>query len=164
MKTIMSLSVQQRCTISAATAATLLWICNPSLAIEKCDINGSITYTDQPCPKDAVVEPFIPHASAPNDPDAARQRYQSDLKQLKQIEQQKTVQQQQRESDARAAAKYNRAVAVKAAQCHRLDTKRQWFRQQLSELGRMANKKQLERARHQLNQTEEDYQLHCQLE
>lgn len=145
--------------------STLLWLMSPSCgAIDKCLLNGSVTYTDQPCPKEAIVKPFIAQVSPPTDADAnaARQRYHADLQQLQQIEKHKLTEQKQRESASKAAARYDKAQAAKASQCHRLETRKQTLLQQLSALKKMARKKQSDHARRQLHQAEQAYRLQCQ--
>ena len=146
------------------TAAALFWICLPGEAIEKCLLNGSFTYTDQPCPEGAIASPFHPHASPPNDIQAAQQRYLSDLQQLRLIEQRQAAEQQQRASEAKVAAKYNQVLATRASRCYRLEAKKQSLLQQLSTLGKMARQKQLEQSRRQLRLAELEYQLQCQID
>ena len=131
-------------------------------AINQCLVDGRVSYTDQPCPEGAIVKPFIIHADPPNDPEAARQRYQSDLKQLRQLQAQQAAQQQQLEANTRIAAKSSQGLALKAARCHRLESKKRSAQEQLNERKRMASHQQLERARRELLGAEQEVRLQCE--
>ena len=160
-QSVNSMRIRHNCAGILLTVVTLLVGSQSCHAIDQCLTDGRVIYTDQPCPIGATVKSLIIHADPPNDPKAARQRYQSDLKQLRQIEAQQAAQQRQREADARIAAKVNETLALKAARCQRLESKKQWAKQQFNDRKKMAGLRQLEQALAQLRRAEEDYRLKC---
>jgi len=139
----------------------LLFISDYAIAINKCVINGSTTYTDQPCPAEANSAPFTQQVIPPDDPVAAQQRYLADKKKLDQIYQQKTRDAQQQQRDAKASAQQYNLAKDKEYRCGKLDLKRKAAQQHQSELKHRGSKKQADQAQLQVQQAENDYTSHC---
>lgn len=150
-------------TLSFTTALLLLFMLCSSLAnaITKCIKNGSITYTDLPCPEDSITEPFTAPVTPPDDAEGSRQRYVADQKKLQQIrlENERIDQKQQR--DAKSAAHYARLVKEKEYRCKKLDTRRKMAQLNQSKNKPGMNKHKSDQAQLLAKQAEDNYAAQC---
>ena len=123
-----------------------LFISDYAVAINKCVVNGSTTYTDQPCPAEANASSFTQQIIPPNDPAAAQQRYLADQKKLNQINQKKAQDEKQQERDAKSLAQQNKLAKEKEYKCKNLDLKRRATQQRQAILKHNGTKKQAEQS------------------
>jgi len=145
----------------AAITPALLFNTTNSLAINKCVMNGSTTYTDQPCPAEANSSPLTLRVIPPDDPVAAHQRYLDNKKKLDQIYQQKARDEYQQQRDAKAAAHQYNLAKDKEYLCKKLDLKRKAAQQHQSELKHKGTRKQSDQAQLQVQQAADDYANKC---
>ncbi|PRC91192.1 DUF4124 domain-containing protein [Solimicrobium silvestre] len=150
--------------VFTSAALTLLLSSNAAYAIHKCILNGSITYSDMPCPANANVLPFTPSISPPNDPAAAKQRYLSDLQQLKKIEQQKEKEETQQKREALILINENKQARDKKFKCKDLDLKRKIAKQQRDKPQSKRKNKNNEQTEIRVQQAENNYQYFCKTE
>lgn len=122
-------------TTISSVCLTLYLITTSAFAIHKCVVSNKITYSDLPCPAEAVTEPFTQSISPQSDPAAAKARHQSNQKQLDQIDkaqQQERKQQQQLEQQwLKQSKREQKEQEQHLRQCKRLDVQLQQARKRL---------------------------------
>lgn len=132
-----------------------------AFSINKCAVDGQVTYTDLPCPEQANSTPFTQQVIPPNDPAAAKKRYLSDQKQLQKITQQKIKDDKQHQREAAALARHIKKEEDKKFRCNELDVKRKSARQHQSDVQLRGNSKATEKARLNVKQAENRYVHYC---
>jgi hypothetical protein len=152
-------------TILCSTIA-LFWYSNAAQPIEvnKCEMHGKLTYTDQPCPADAAELPYTQHVSPPNDPEAAKQRYLADKKMLDQILKQKAQDEKKRQHDVQVYEHQKKLARDHALSCKNLDLNRQRANQQQADAKHTGNAKQMKRSQLRVQQADNNYEKNCQSE
>jgi len=150
--------------ITSALLALFLLCSNLANAITKCIKNGSITYTDLPCPEDATTAPFTGHVAPPDDPEAARQRYLSDQKKLQQIHHENELLEQKQQHDAQRAAQYAQQAKAREYRCKNLDTRRKQAQLNKSKNKHGLSKQQSEQVQLQAEQAQYNYAAQCSTE
>jgi hypothetical protein len=152
------------CFNSAAPVLIALALhCSPGRAeeINKCRLNGQITYTDRACPKDATALPFSASVAPPSDPNAAQQRFLSDQKQLQQITKQHEQLERQQASDAKKIMRQARSAQDQELRCKKLDAKRKSARLNSGEIRRKGNSKKNQQAQLQVQLAEDKFSALC---
>lgn len=103
-------------------------------AINKCTVDGQISYTDLPCPEPANSRPFTQQVIPPNDPAAAKKRYLSDQTQLNKITQKKAKEEKQHHRELETTAGQIKKEEYRKYRCGQLDLERKAVRKHQSEL------------------------------
>lgn len=153
-----------RPTLYITIALSLFFNSGNSFAVNKCDANGNITYTDQPCPKEATILPYTSHVSPPDDPAAAKQRYLADKKKLDQINKQKAQEEKQLRHDAQAYEHQKKLAKDHELKCKNLDMKREIAHQQQIDAKHKGNASKIKKSQLQTQQAENNYAKSCKSE
>lgn len=155
---------QIRTTCHAFIALSMALIASQASAINKCELNGNVTYTDQPCPQNAQIQPFSQQVIAPDDPAAAKQRYLADKKKLGEINKQKTLEEKQLQRDAQTYAHQKKLAQDRELKCKNLDLKRQTANQNLKDAKHTGNTGKIKKSQAQMQQAENNYTRTCSTE
>lgn len=147
--------------IHSAVIVTFLFSVNSAFAINKCTINGQVSYTDLACPEQAHSSTFTQQIIPPNDPAAAKKRHLADQKKLQKIEQQKIKEENQHQREAQALARHIKKERDHEFKCKELDLKRKAARQNQSEIQFKGNSYATEKARLRVKQAENKYAHIC---
>jgi hypothetical protein len=136
--------------------AFLVSLSAPALAIYKCESDGNITYSDNPCGKGKSVKLEEATNSTPLPSDALKARHQAarEKNELKQIEKARQQQEAQEEKDR---LKLARADAVKRKKCADLALQQKWAEEDAN----AASGKLAEKARRNARRKGEKFQLEC---
>lgn len=101
----------------------------PAMAINKCEANGKITYSEAPCPQGKATIIQTPAAPSAAEVNAAKRTAASEALALRKIEQENAKQaklaQRAEQANARQAAKN----AQRAKVCAQLELKKRWAEQ-----------------------------------
>jgi hypothetical protein len=132
-----------------ALLATAL-LSSPAFAIYKCEQNGTVSYSDQPCSHGTALN----IDTTPGDSKAAKQQLASDEKKLKQLERERHQQEAQRDREAKQAA---REHASRQKTCNNLALRLKWAKEDAaSATGKSAEKQKIKARR-----AEEKYTTEC---
>jgi len=130
-------------------------------AINKCQRNGSTTYTDQTCPDGSVALPFELHVAPADDPEAAQQRHLADQQKLTLIQQNNARQDKSDQHHALVAAQKYKLARAQKYRCKKLETKLKTARQLQSETRHGTNKRKAEQAQLHVQHAENNYEASC---
>jgi|GEM_PF-3593321 len=147
--------------VITALTLTLIFSSGSASAMNKCTINGKITYTDLPCPDTAHSSEFTQQVIPPNDPSAAKKRHLADQKNLQKIEQQKLKEEKQYQHETQVLANQIKKNDAHKFKCNELDLKRKSARQHQSEVQFKGNSYATEKARLRVKQAENRYAHYC---
>ncbi|HJV85607.1 MAG TPA: DUF4124 domain-containing protein [Noviherbaspirillum sp.] len=123
----------------------------PAFAIYKCESDGSVRYSDMPCPDAKVLNI---RGVAPADAADAHQQALQDRKKLKQLEDARHKSERQEDKERRSAA---RAQAAAHKACTRLALHKKWA----DEDAASATGKSAATAKRKARRAEERYQTEC---
>lgn len=123
----------------------------PAFAIYKCESDGSVRYSDMPCPDAKVLDV---RSVSPADTADAHQQAVRDRKKLKQLEDARHKSERQEEKERRSAA---RAEATAHKACTRLALRKKWA----DEDAASATGKSAVNAKRKARRAEERYQTEC---
>jgi hypothetical protein len=134
---------------------------NCASAINKCTINGKVTYTDLPCSDEAHSSKFTQQVIPPDNPAAEKKRHLANQKKLQTIEKQKIKEENQYQREARAQAQQIKKQEEHQFKCNDLDLKRRSARQHQSEVQLKRNSYATEKARLRVKQADNKYKHYC---
>jgi hypothetical protein len=154
-------NLSKHSSISAALTLTLIFSVNSASAINKCTINGKVSYTDLPCPDAAHSSKFTQQVIPPNNPSAEKKRHLANQKKLHQIEQQKIKEDKQHQREIAAIARHNKKQEEHQFMCNELDLKRKAARHHQAEVQFKGNTYATEKARLRVKQAENKYRHYC---
>ena len=137
-----------------------LGVCD-ACAINKCQKNGSTTYTDQACPDGSVAVPFELHVAPADDPEATRQRHLADQQKLTLIQQNNARQDKSDQHRALVAAQKHKLARAQKYRCKKLETKLKTARQLQLATRHSTNKSKADQARLHVQQAEDHYEASC---
>jgi len=147
--------------IITALTLTLLFSPNRASAINKCSINGQVSYSDLPCPESAHSSEFTQQIIPPNDPAAAKKRHLANKKKLQQLNQQKTKEENQYQREVQALARHIKKEKDHEFTCKQLDLKRKASHRHQFEMQGKRNSYTRERARLRVKLAENKYVHVC---
>jgi len=107
-----------RLSFQAITLTLLFCPAHAGTIINKCQLDDSTIYTDQFCPTEATSEPFTKQVTPPNDPAAAKKRYQTDQKNLQQLVQQRKKEEKHQDHENKVASNQIKEARRKEYQCN----------------------------------------------
>ncbi len=141
------------CFLLPCLAAIISVMPAPALAIHRCELQGHVTYSDQPCPgsTDIRVDPAPPPSRQQAAGDTASQRQAAELARL---QQQRELRERQ---DQRIRDLAARGAAAREKKCRTLALQLRWREEDL----RDASLRQEANARKRLRRTEEQYRDEC---
>lgn len=144
--------------LSCTALLALFSLCSGhALAVNKCEVDGKVIYSDTPC-KDgkATLLASVPVA----DPDALKKANQETARakaQLKSIEAEKKRSEAREEKEQKVAARKASQDKKKEAKCKKLALHKEWAEQDV----KTAQGKQLATARKKLERTTQSMTLEC---
>jgi hypothetical protein len=128
----------------------------PASAIYKCESNGQITYSDEPCSNGKSVKLTEPSGNAPLPADKAKARQQAtrEKNELKRLENQR---QQLEAQEDKERQKLARADAIKRKKCENLALQQKWAEEDAA----AASGKSADKARRIARRKAEKFQMEC---
>lgn len=145
------------------TAVTLIFLFSSNLAsaINKCTINGQVSYSDLPCPEQAHSSEFTQQIIPPNDPAAAKKRHLADKEKLHQLNQKKKKEENKYQREMQALARHIKKEKNHEFRCRELDLERKAAHRHQFEMQGKRNSYARERARLRVKQADNKYVHVC---
>ncbi len=140
--------------ISIAILALLTAYASAALALNKCEADGKITYTEAPCPGAKTLDTDNRPAA---DIASAKQRAAKEKTDLKRIEVQRAKSEAQQARTDQAAARLAKVQDRKAAKCDKLALRKQWAEEDAAK----ASGKTQEKAKTRAHRAGQAYTLAC---
>ncbi len=147
-----------------ATTRNLLFVCLstlivsvPALAINKCEADGKISYSEAPCPSGKAT--VLASAPSPTAADVAQAKTiaAKEARTLKKIEAEKAKQEKLDANASKAAAKNSAKQAKQEKKCAQLAQKKRWADEALAS----ASPKNQNKARTKAKQAAEKWDMEC---
>ncbi len=136
--------------------AFLVSLSASALAINKCEADGKISYSDSPCGNGKAIKFEEPPRSSPLSPDVAnaRQKAARDKNELMRLENER----QQREGqEVKERRKLAQVDAVKRKKCVEMSLQRKWAEEDAA----AASGKSAEKAKRTASRKAEKFQIEC---
>ena len=137
--------------LSCVLALALASVCAPAFAIYKCEADGAIFYSDEPCPAGKKLRvPGVPAGEA----EAARQRTEQEKLMVRRMENERAKEEAREEKERQRAA---HAAEAKRKKCSALGRRMRWAEEDAAAaVGRNRDKARLKARR-----VAEVYQEEC---
>ena len=129
----------------------------PALAINKCELNGKISYSEAPCPAGKATVLASPPAPDESDVAQAKARAAKDARALQKIEVEKTKQEKAELAANKAAARNAAKQAQQQKKCEQLAQKKRWADEDAAK----AEQKNQSKARNKASRIAEQMALEC---
>lgn len=140
----------KRALLLCATAGAFA-LSTPAFAIYKCEANGTVTYSDAPCPGGKLLDIG---ESSPHDAADAQRRAAREKQALARIESERRKQEAKEETERRKSA---RAHASRERKCASLERRRKWA----AEDAASATGKSADKAKRKARRAEEVFEAEC---
>lgn len=136
--------------------SVLLAVSTPALAINKCELDGRISYSDKPCSDGKAVRFDAPADNQPMAPDAARARDQAmrEKNELKRFEDERRQREAKEDKDRQKLA---RADETQRKKCADLALRQKWAEEDAA----AARGKSTEKAKRDARRKAEIFQAEC---
>ena len=131
---------------------------NATFAIHQCNLKGSISYSNLPCPQGADSREINTKFAPPNDPVAAKALHETNLRHLKQLNKQRQQQEKHHQREIRLQQQAQHKIQKQVIKCKELDLQRKAAKKQLDSAPLKHHEKASIRAQH----AENKYELYCQ--